>query len=868
MRGSSVAPKNSLGAASQNSLPGSVNSRNASRSRAGNAHKKKRTTMLNGRNAEQVLKQLKEKEVPSPTKKNSTVDKKITRKLTFIKHQEKRHASHKCLQIINPENSALRTFQMVLAIAIVWSAIIVPVDISLGTDRSANQSIYSPTTVADLIIDCVFLIDVVLNFRIGYFDEDGELVMTPRRVARNYFCTWFIPDMAASIPLEIMEVVALEVQGTGGLTSELKFLKTLKLFRLLRFGRMSVALMSFSFGPIFRILRLFMIFTLLIHWFACAWFWIEEKQNFTGWSVGGLVDISDGSNATRVEKYTLCLYWAATTLTTVGYGDMSPVTWNEQVYTICVMLVGAIMFAWVFGEITNVITDSDAANRKYMEKIEILQLFLKAQHIPVALQKRIFQYYNFVWDRKKSFAQHSIMDELPLSLYYEVAEVIHKRMFSHSLVWAHCPKTYMQLIMGKLHEADTVVYLPLDCIFFENDEIEFIYLIEKGLVTLYKDDLPMQQRCDGSYLGDIGLVDHPEDEVEEAEKNNEELSWGNHFVTARATSYCDVHLLFIHELMDLITQDEDVELFKELLHIASDRRKSKVEKLMQKVNELTPDSTDVPTVETPDEDDDVLRLAIAFWQRRHQVNSMCQTMEKEEEDRRAQEVKDRIARRSGKTIAQRVAANAKKKAFKLKDVSQMVLANVLLQKGLDEKRRDEDSGLTKTKRRKRRKRSLAKAVPFGKTTKVSQSKFALHDLTATFSGSSARRSFEPSKYLQTISSKARRLNRGVRGFGNVAKAAGEIKNPYAQTVSQHKRRKSAHRAMRRQDAFEGLREGDGERFEQLEDEMRDMRQGFDQKFDQLSKNLADLGTLVRDAVVATRSPKKSKEKKKKKGDKS
>ena len=40
-------------------------------------------------------------------------------------------------------------------------------------------------------------------------------------------------------------------------------------------------------------------------------------------------------NATPFSKrYAICLYWAATTLSTVGYGDILPVTTEEMVFTV------------------------------------------------------------------------------------------------------------------------------------------------------------------------------------------------------------------------------------------------------------------------------------------------------------------------------------------------------------------------------------------------------------------------------------------------------------------------------------------------------------------------------------------------------
>uniref|UniRef100_A0A287D709 Potassium voltage-gated channel subfamily H member 7 n=3 Tax=Marmotini TaxID=337730 RepID=A0A287D709_ICTTR len=62
----------------------------------------------------------------------------------------------------------------------------------------------SPLNVVDLIVDIMFIIDILINFRTTYVNQNEEVVSDPAKIAIHYFKGWFLIDMVAAIPFDLL----------------------------------------------------------------------------------------------------------------------------------------------------------------------------------------------------------------------------------------------------------------------------------------------------------------------------------------------------------------------------------------------------------------------------------------------------------------------------------------------------------------------------------------------------------------------------------------------------------------------------------------------------------------------------------------
>ena len=82
-------------------------------------------------------------------------------------------------------------------------------------------------------------------------------------------------------------------------------------------------------------------------------------------------------------------YWAVTTMSTVGYGDLIPTTAMERGYTMFAMIAGASFYGYMIGNITSIVAEGDAHTKAYYEKMKKISAWCDHQEFPRLLRRRV-----------------------------------------------------------------------------------------------------------------------------------------------------------------------------------------------------------------------------------------------------------------------------------------------------------------------------------------------------------------------------------------------------------------------------------------------------------------------------------------------
>ena len=120
------------------------------------------------------------------------------------------------------------------------------------------------------------------------------------------------------------------------------------------------------------------------------------------------------------SRYLCSLYWAFTTMTTVGYGDVTPVTDGERVYASLIMIMGATVFGYIVGSVSGLASNPRGAAARENERTSTLLNYLEEQNIKPALRRLAREQLSFNRSFISVFDEEKILSNFPINIRREM----------------------------------------------------------------------------------------------------------------------------------------------------------------------------------------------------------------------------------------------------------------------------------------------------------------------------------------------------------------------------------------------------------------------------------------------------------------
>uniref|UniRef100_A0A665WB34 Potassium channel, voltage gated eag related subfamily H, member 7 n=1 Tax=Echeneis naucrates TaxID=173247 RepID=A0A665WB34_ECHNA len=397
----------------------------------------------------------------------------------------------------------------------------------------------SPLNVVDLIVDIMFIVDILINFRTTYVNTNEEVVSHPAKIAIHYFKGWFLIDMVAAIPFDLL----IFGSGSDETTTLIGLLKTARLLRLVRVAR---KLDRYSEYGAAVLMLLMCIFALIAHWLACIWYAIGnvEKpylEHKIGWldnlgvSIGKKYNYSDPSSGPSIkDKYVTALYFTFSSLTSVGFGNVSPNTNSEKIFSICVMLIGSLMYASIFGNVSAIIQRLYSGTARYHLQMLRVKEFIRFHQIPNPLRQRLEEYFQHAWTYTNGIDMNMVLKGFPECLQADICLHLNKNLLQGCKAFRGATKGCLRALAMRFK---TTHAPPGDTLVHSGDVLTALYFVSRGSIEILKEDVVVAILGKNDIFGEmIHLYAKP----------------GKSCADVRALSYCDLHTIQREEILEVL----------------------------------------------------------------------------------------------------------------------------------------------------------------------------------------------------------------------------------------------------------------------------------------------------------------------------
>ncbi|XP_076545170.1 potassium voltage-gated channel seizure isoform X15 [Osmia lignaria lignaria] len=395
-----------------------------------------------------------------------------------------------------------------------------------------------PIVIIDFIVDVTFIVDIIINFRTTFVNSNDEVVSHPAKIAVHYLKGWFIIDLVAAIPFDLFLVGS----HTDETTTLIGLLKTARLLRLVRVARKIDRYSEYGAAVL---LLLMGTFALIAHWMACIWYAIGNAERPTLKSKVGWLDIlandthqfyshNNTGGPSIKSRYITALYFTFSSLTSVGFGNVAPNTDAEKIFTIIVMLIGSLMYASIFGNVSAIIQRLYSGTARYHTQMLRVREFIRFHQIPNPLRQRLEEYFQHAWTYTNGIDMNSVLKGFPECLQADICLHLNRNLLNNCRAFEGASPGCLRALSLKFK---TTHAPPGDTLVHRGDVLTSLYFISRGSIEILKSDVVMAILGKDDIFGENPCI-YP--------------TVGKSSCNVRALTYCDLHKIHRDDLLDVL----------------------------------------------------------------------------------------------------------------------------------------------------------------------------------------------------------------------------------------------------------------------------------------------------------------------------
>lgn len=407
--------------------------------------------------------------------------------------------------LLHPRSNFRSLWNLLVISLLAYTATIMPFRLAFSDTESFNWK------VAEWVLDSLFFSDILVTCFSSYYDNEGRLITSLREVLLTYLQTWLLLDIAGCLPLDLM------MQSSTNYNSLLRLARLPRLYRLTRVARLlkmwksgkaaecleeTQDFLSVKHSAI-KMLSFFCSVFVCVHIMACLWVFTAKLEDHPEtWLVEK--GFQDGSTQ---NLYITAVYWAFTTLSTVGYGDISARTSIERCVAIVWMICGVYFFSFTIGSLSSILSSIDTKDTLLTSKLAIIDEFVREARLSSSLRSRLRASikYNSEKEGYTLTDKQEMFNDLPRNLRYDVALAMHQGAVKELTYFTEKEHAFVSMIVPFLKH---LFVSGMSMVYRVGDYADEVYFISKGWcgVVYGPENYLVKKLQRGSYFGDIEVI--------------------------------------------------------------------------------------------------------------------------------------------------------------------------------------------------------------------------------------------------------------------------------------------------------------------------------------------------------------------------
>ena len=400
--------------------------------------------------------------------------------------------------IINPETKFILFFDLLIIVFYLYTFYIITIDL-------AKTKCFCPLdkkfTINDIIFffnDILYILDIIISFFRGYYNFEYKLIQRHSLIIKNYLTGDFFIDLLEALPIfSINKYICMYnyeynynncyIYNISSWYITLKLLSQLKVFKLMKIlsKKKNQALESFyelisenySIERTTKLIINSLIFFIIIHCFVCLHIFIG-KNTYSNWLLS-----TNSQDESLSYIYIKSLYFLVTTLTTVGYGDITCQSIGETIFQIILLAVGTIFYSFIISTIGNFIKNDSHAKIKCDNDLNILEnIRISYPNMPFKLYKNIKTYLLNKSTSQEKYDVNILIGTLPFTLKNNILFTMYKTCIKNFKFFKKNDNS--EFIVTILTNFIPVVSKKNEFLIYEGQMVEEIIFIKDGRIGL------------------------------------------------------------------------------------------------------------------------------------------------------------------------------------------------------------------------------------------------------------------------------------------------------------------------------------------------------------------------------------------------